>query len=68
MGGAVVIENVFAINGLGTYVVNAVRNKDYPAVMGTILFLAAILCVINLIVDLTYAYIDPRIKSQYAKR
>ena len=67
LGGAVIIEQVFAISGLGMYIVNSVRFKDTPAVMGSVLLIAIIAGVINLLVDMLYAYIDPRIKSQYAK-
>lgn len=67
LGGAVIIEQVFAIPGLGMYIVNSVRFKDMPAVMGSVLLIAVIAGVVNLVVDILYAYIDPRIKSQYAK-
>lgn len=67
LGGTVMIESVFAIPGLGTYMVNAVRMKDTPAVMGSIIFVAVIAGVVNLIVDVLYTYIDPRVKTQYVK-
>ena len=67
LGGAVIIEQVFAISGLGMYIVNSVRFKDMPAVMGSVLLIAIIAGVLNLVVDVLYAYIDPRIKSQYMK-
>lgn len=66
LGGAVVIETVFSIPGLGMLIVNAIRDKDFPLVMATILFLAALFCLVMLIVDLIYAFIDPRIKAKYA--
>ena len=65
LGGAVVIETVFSIPGLGMLIVNAIRDKDFPLVMASILFLAALFCLVMLIVDLIYAFIDPRIKSKY---
>ena len=68
MGGALITETVFAIPGIGTLLVTSVRNKDTPLVMGNVLFLCAIISFINLIVDVSYAYIDPRIKSQYVRR
>jgi len=67
LGGAVIIEQVFAIPGLGMYIVNSVRFKDMPAVMGSVLLIAVVAGIINLVVDILYAYIDPRIKSQYSK-
>lgn len=67
IGGAVIVEQVFAIPGMGIYILAAVRSKDVPAVMGSVLLIAVIAGVMNLIVDVLYAYIDPRIKSQYAK-
>ena len=67
IGGAVIVEQVFAIPGMGTYILAAVRSKDVPAVMGSVLTIALIAGILNLLVDLLYAYIDPRIKSQYAK-
>lgn len=64
-GGSVVIENVFSIPGIGTYMVNAVNNRDYPVVQGSVLFLAVIFAVVMVLVDLVYAYVDPRIKARY---
>lgn len=65
LGGSVTIEMVFAIPGLGKYLVEAVGNHNTPAVLGGVLFLAIIFSVVNLIVDIAYAYIDPRIKAKY---
>ncbi len=67
IGGAVIVEQVFAIPGMGTYILAAVRSKDVPAVMGSVLLIALFAGTINLLIDLLYAYIDPRIKSQYAR-
>lgn len=65
LGGTVMIENVFAIPGVGTYITNAVRLKDMPAVMGTMIITCFLAGVVNLIVDIIFALIDPRIKAQY---
>jgi ABC-type dipeptide/oligopeptide/nickel transport system permease component len=62
LAGAVFIENVFARPGLGRFAVNAIATRDYPQVQGTVLFAAAIYVVVNLIVDLLYAVLDPRIR------
>jgi peptide/nickel transport system permease protein len=61
LSGAVIIENVFALPGLGTLAIQSVGNRDFPVVEGTTFFFAAILILTNLIVDITYAFIDPRI-------
>ncbi len=65
LGGAIVIEQVFAIPGLGQLMVNSIRAKDTPMVIAAVLFAAIIASIINLIVDIFYTYIDPRLKSQY---
>lgn len=62
MGGSVVTESVFSIPGIGSLLINAVKSRDIPVVMGTIIFVALIVGVINLLVDLLYALIDPRVK------
>ena len=66
MGGTVVIENVFAIAGMGNFLVNSVRVKDAPAVVGTLMVVAAFIAIMNLVVDLLYTVVDPRLKTQYA--
>lgn len=67
LGGTVMIETVFAINGLGYYIVQAVRMKDTPAVLGALLVVCLLASLVNLCVDILYAFIDPRIRSQYMK-
>ena len=67
LGGTIVIEQVFAIPGLGTLMINSVRLKDTPMVMMSITFVAVAAGLVNLIVDLLYALIDPRVKSTYMK-
>ncbi|MDN6195044.1 MAG: ABC transporter permease [Atopostipes suicloacalis] len=65
LGGAVLTETVFSINGLGSLMVNAIRTRDAMMVQGGVLFIAFIFTIVNLVVDILYAYIDPRIRSQY---
>ena len=65
LGGALVIETVFAIPGLGTYMVTAINSRDYPAIQGSIFFVAFTFSIMMLLVDLIYAFVDPRIKAQY---
>ncbi len=61
IGGAVVTENIFAISGIGTMLLSAVKSRDVPVVLGTVIFVTVIVGVINLAVDLLCAKIDPRI-------
>lgn len=65
LGGSVVIESAFSIPGVGKYLVDGISNRDLPVVRGGVVFLALLFCIVILIVDLVYAFIDPRIKSQY---
>ena len=67
LGGSVITESVFAMPGVGTLAIDAIRSKDTPQVMAAVLMLAALFCIIMLIVDLLYAFIDPRIRSRYSK-
>jgi len=62
LGGAIVIEKVFALPGLGSFVVDAILQGDYPKVQGVVLVSAFVFVMLNLIVDIAYAYIDPRIR------
>ena len=66
LGGTIVVEQVFAIPGLGQLMINSVRTKDTPMVIASILFAAIIASLINLLVDILYVYIDPRLKAKYA--
>ncbi len=62
IGGAVVTEIVFNIPGIGLLIINSVLRRDYPVIQGCVLFISAAYVVINLIVDISYVYIDPRVK------
>jgi peptide/nickel transport system permease protein len=62
LGGAVVLETVFAWPGLGRLIVSAIDNRDYPVVQAAVTIIALIFVVLNLLVDLVYAYLDPRIR------
>lgn len=68
LGGAVLTESVFAIPGIGKYMVDAITNRNYPVIMGGVAILAFIFSICNLIIDVLYAYIDPRMKSQYSTK
>ena len=65
LGGAVMTETVFAWPGLGRYLLDSVKSKDTPAILGSVIVISVMLSIVNLLVDILYAYIDPRIKSQY---
>lgn len=66
--GATLTESIFAISGLGRYMLDAIKARNFPAVQGSVLFLAVVFSVCNLIVDVVYAYVDPRIRSMYVKK
>jgi len=67
LGGAIITETVFAIPGLGRLLVGAIRNADLNVVLGTCLLLAVTFSFVNLLVDILYAFLDPRIKAQYSR-
>lgn len=62
LAGAVIVETVFAWPGVGRLLVDAISNRDYPVVQAAVLFITASFVLINLLVDLSYAYLDPRIR------
>jgi peptide/nickel transport system permease protein len=62
LGGSVIIEQIFGLPGVGWFLLQGIYNRDYPVVQVTALFLATVFVVVNLLVDITYAYLDPRIK------
>ncbi len=68
LGSTVVIETIFSIPGIGGYMIQGVYDRDYPVVMGSVIFLAVLFSLIMLLVDLLYAAVDPRIKAQYFKK
>ncbi len=68
LGGAVVTEQLFAIPGIGQFMINGIRQKDTPVVMASVLIAALLASLVNLLVDLIYVYVDPRLKSQFARK
>lgn len=68
LGGAMLTETVFSWPGLGRLMVDAIKSKDIPLVLGSIIFMATTFTVVNLVVDIIYAFVDPRIKSQYKRK
>lgn len=65
LGGTLILETIFSIPGVGTYIISGVNNRDYPVIQGGVIFLAVVFGLMMLLVDLAYAFVDPRIKSQY---
>jgi peptide/nickel transport system permease protein len=62
LGGAVIIEQVFAYPGVGTLLLTAISQRDYPVVEGVVLVVAALVVLTNLLVDIVYTWLDPRIR------
>lgn len=60
--GSMLIEKVFSIPGIGKLAVDAMSNRDLPQLQGTVVYIALVFVVVNLVVDLSYALIDPRIR------
>ena len=63
LGGALIVESVFGMPGIGKYAVDAINARNYPAVLGSVVVLAITFTIVNLIVDLLYAAVDPRVKT-----
>ena len=67
LGGSMLTETVFSWPGVGRYMLDAIKTKDTPAVLGSVILMSVSFSVVNLLVDILYAFVDPRIKSQYKK-
>ena len=67
IGGAVLTETIFSIPGIGRLMVQALKNRDYPVILGCVLFISVMFCLVNLIIDVIYAFLDPKIKAQYSR-
>lgn len=66
MGGTTVIESVYSFPGLGSYIIAGINNRDYPIVRGGVLYIAFTFSMMMLVIDIVYAFADPRIRAQYA--
>lgn len=66
MGGTTVIESVYSFPGLGSYIISGINNRDYPIVRGGVLYIAFTFSMMMLLIDIIYAFADPRIRAQYA--
>ena len=67
MGGTLIMETIYSIPGLGSYMMKSINGRDYPAVQGAIVFVAALHAIVILIIDIIYAFADPRIRAQYVR-
>ena len=68
LGGAMITEVIFSVPGLGSYTLTGLSNRDYPVIQGSVLFLSTLFSIVILLVDIAFAFIDPRIRSQFTRR
>jgi peptide/nickel transport system permease protein len=64
MGGAIIIETIYSLPGIGSFILNGISNRDYPLVQAGILYVATFFVLINLLVDIIYAYLNPKVRFQ----
>ncbi len=64
LAGAVFVEYIFGWNGLGKEIVDALNSQDLPVIMGAVLIIASMFVIINILVDIVYGYLDPKIRLQ----
>ena len=64
IGGTVVVEQIFGIAGLGTYILTAVQRNDLPAIQGSVMFIALLTVLVNLVVDISYAFLNPKVRVE----
>ncbi len=67
LGGAVIVETIFAWPGVGKFAVDSIFNRDYPVIQGYALFMAVVFVLVNLLVDISYVFLDPRIRLERGK-
>lgn len=68
LGGAMIAEVVFSVPGLGNYMISGLTSRDYPVIMATSFFMSLVYSIVILLIDIAFAFIDPRIRSQYIKK
>ena len=68
LGGALIAEVIYSIPGLGQFTLIGLTNRDYPVIQSSVLFLSTIFCITMLVIDIAFAFIDPRIHSQFARK
>ena len=64
LGGAILTETIFSLPGMGTVLVTSIFARDYPVIQASVVLIALIFVVVNLLVDISYGYLDPRIRLQ----
>jgi peptide/nickel transport system permease protein len=64
LGGTVIVEQIFGLPGVGRYIYEAISNRDYPVVQSVVLVMATIFVIVSLIVDIAYAFLDPRLRTR----
>ena len=64
-GGVIVLEQVFSIPGLGSLLITAINHRDWPLLRGCVILIAVTTAVMNLLIDLIYAFLDPRVKARF---
>ena len=68
LSGALINEVIFSIPGVGQYALNGLKGRDYPVIQGSVVFFATMSIIVILLVDISFAYVDPRIRSQFVGR
>lgn len=68
MGGSMISEVIFSIPGLGNYTVSALQSRNYPVIQTSVLFMSTLFAIVLLIIDVVFAIVDPRIRSQFARK
>lgn len=63
LGGALIVESIFGMPGIGKYALDAINSRNYPSVLGSVVVLAITFTIVNLLVDLTYAFVDPKLRT-----
>lgn len=63
--GSIIVETIFNITGMGLYLMGGLLGRDYPIINGSVVVVCLLVCTVNLVVDIAYAFIDPRIKAQF---
>ena len=65
VGGSVVVESIFGIPGIGLLLIQSITSRDVPVVLGIVVFIATMVVIVNLVIDLLYGVIDPRIRHDH---
>lgn len=68
LSGSLIAEVIFSIPGVGQYTLTALQNRDYPVIQGSVLFLSVVFSLVILLIDIIFAFVDPRIRSQYSRK